>query len=138
MDEGSLPPQNVPSIQAKSDIYERRDGQWVKKVYTKGERKSVNQALRPTMPVPVGQNACKHEWGPHKGPIPAIAHIPPVYYYQCHLCNKQITSRVKIPVYSPPGDPSKCDHNFKSDSSLGSAYQEWQACTKCGEQRSTK
>jgi hypothetical protein len=132
------PPQGSALVHPKVETYERRDGQWVKKVYTEGERKSVNQALHPTMLVPVGQNACKHEWGPHKGPIPAIAHIPPVYHYQCHLCNKQITSRVKIPVYYPPEAFPKCDHDFKSDSSLGLAYQEWQACTKCGEQRSTK
>ena len=135
MNEGALPPQNVPVIQAKSDIYERRDGQWVKKVYIEGERKNIKQALRMPTPSDVNANACKHEWGPHKGPIPAVACTPPVYYYQCNLCNKQTTSRVKIPTISTPQEDNVCKHEYASDSSLGVEYKRYQACNKCGKQR---
>jgi hypothetical protein len=127
------PPQGSAPIKPKSDTYERRDGQWVRKLFEEGARRSVNEALK--SPAPQPQNGCKHKWGPNRLPVPLVACRPPLYYYQCTLCDKQTSTHVNIPIACITKAEAQCKHEFVSDSSLGADYEKYQACTKCGGQQ---
>lgn len=117
---------NKGSSQPGPVFYERRGGEWVQKDGTE-ERRSVNDALH------VADHSCVHEWGPYKGPIHAFYTNPPRKYYVCLKCFVQTTSHVIIPmIYN--ANPA-CNHTFANDPRLGPSYSQYEACTKCGEQK---
>lgn len=102
-------------------LYERRNGQWVEKNTRESScRKSINEVLK----FPVYQNDCVHKWISYNASTT-------LYCYKCTNCNKTTTSHIKIPMH-------ECKHHFTSDIELGSEYEKYRACTKCGEQELIK
>lgn len=67
---------------------------------------------------------CDHVWGPYTRPIPAVACIPPVYYYSCIRCDQPLCSEIEVPVQR------KCTHEMTKVGSVGLNY-EAHKCTKC-------
>lgn len=82
----------------------------------------------------VMRETCVHEWGPHQGPIAAVATIPKSYHYMCNKCGVSTSSIVSVPLLYP-AKKNYCQHEYKSDKTLGEAYQAFQACNKCGDQK---
>lgn len=118
---------NKGSDQPGPVFYERRGGEWVQKDGTE-ERRSVNDVLTTFPHIP-----CVHEWGPRRGPIPSVYIHPPHKYYICNKCFAQISSLVSIPTVF--NNRPACEHDFKNDPRLGPSYSQYEACTKCGEQK---
>jgi hypothetical protein len=109
-------------------FYERRGGQWVQR-----DSNTPIQSVNEVLCIGITHNDCVHEWGPYKGPIPAIYVNPPIHYYVCHKCFTQKTSKIRLPTVFK--EVPRCQHVFVNDPGLGEAYAKYEACLKCGEQR---
>lgn len=71
-----------------------------------------------------------HVWGRSFRPTPAVATDPPIFYYQCVNCNKQMVSEIRIPLqmHGP-----ECTHDLH-EVDLGPNYEAYK-CTKCRYQK---
>lgn len=108
-------------------LMQLRDGKWVQPE----TGQTVQSKKDPLTPF-----GCSHVWGPHRGPIPAVACIPERFYYSCNKCGVSTSSIVRVPFFIKGVEPSQCprggDHEYRSDASLGPAYASYEACVKCG------
>lgn len=85
------------------------------------------------------ESSCeKHIWKFKNVPVPCPGYFDKKaerlsrwFYYECIHCGKEVTSSIKIKT-SMDDD---CEHNFQSDPILGSEYQKYVKCLKCGIQR---